>query len=113
MSVMQLVREKYRMAIGQPDKADKRSFVSNDSPLHEQLKRQFPDIEPHEVPAVIEMLRIKGLREKGIVPDHYTSATECRHCGLVPIWSGCPPHVLGCPWCFNRMAGRPIPKAQR
>ncbi len=109
MSVMQLVREKYKTAIGRADKTDKRPFGSNGSPIHEELKNQFPDVEPHEFPAVTEMLRIQGLREKGIAPDHYTSVTECRHCGPVPIWDGCPPQVLGCPWCLNRVSGSSMP----
>ena len=110
MSVMQLVREKYKTAIGRPDKTDIRPFGSNGSPSYEELKNQFPDLEPQEVPVVIEMLRIQGLRERGVVPDHYTSVTDCRHCGPVPIWDGCPPQVLGCPWCLNRVSGSPMPQ---
>ena len=36
----------------------------------------------------------------GIVPEHYTNTTKCKHCGTVPIFEGCPPQVIGCPWCF-------------
>jgi len=109
MSVMQLVREKYKSAINPPDKTDRSSFGSNGSPSYEELKNRFPDLERNEVPVVIEMLGIQGLREKGIVPDHYSSVTECQHCGLVPIWEGCLPQVLGCPWCLNRLSGSPMP----
>jgi hypothetical protein len=58
---------------------------------------------------VQEMLGIMAIRERGEVPDHYTATTTCKHCGPVSIWAGCPPAVLGCPWCFNRMKGLPIP----
>jgi len=109
MSVMQLVRQKYKTAIGRTDKADKRSFDSNGSPTFEELQKQFPDMEVHEVPVVIEMLRIQDIRSKGIAPDHYTATTTCKHCGPVPIWEGCPPEVLGCPWCLNRIDGSPMP----
>ena len=110
MSVMQLVREKYKSAINPSDKTDRSPSGSNGSSSYEELKNRFPDLERHEVPVVIEMLRIQGLREKGIVPDHYSSVTECQHCGPVPIWGGCPPQVLGCPWCLNRVSGSPMPK---
>ena len=109
MSVMKLVREKYKTAISRTDKSDKRPFGSNGSPSYEELRNQFHDLEPHEVPVLLEMLRIQDMRSRGIAPDHYTATTNCRHCGPVPIWDGCPTEVLGCPWCFNRLEGLPIP----
>lgn len=57
------------------------------------------------------MVAIIEMREKGRAPDHYTARTECKHCGPVPIFAGCPPEVDGCPWCFNRIKGLPIPRA--
>ncbi len=65
--------------------------------------------DPAQLKAFAELLMIGEMRERGIVPDHYTSTTTCNHCGPVPIWDGCPPEVLGCPWCFNRIKGLPIP----
>ena len=109
MSVMELVREKYKMAISRTDKADKSASVSNGSPVYELLRNQFPDLEEHEVPVAIEMVLVQNMRLRGIVPDHYTATTECKHCGPVPIWEGCPPDVRGCPWCFNRLKGLPTP----
>lgn len=52
-------------------------------------------------------------REAGIVPAHYTATTECRGCGPVPIFPGCPPGVDACPWCVNRSRGLPVPSAER
>ena len=113
MSLMQLVREKYKSAIKPPDKTDGSPFVSIGSPSYEQLKIQFPDLARHEVPTVIEMLRIQEQRVSGVIPDHYTSVTECQHCGPVPIRPGCPSRVLGCPWCLNRVSGSPMPALDR
>ena len=111
MSVMETVRRKYKMAIGRTDKTDKSTSDSNGSPSYEDLKSQFPDCQSHDFPVVIEMLRIQEMRSRGIVPDHYSATTKCRRCGPVPIFEGCPPEVGGCPWCFNRLKGLPIPRA--
>lgn len=68
--------------------------------------------DPEHLQAFAAMVAIKEMREEGIAPDHYTATTECRHCGPVPIWEGCLPEVIGCPWCFNRHKGLPIPVGQ-
>ncbi len=49
-------------------------------------------------------------RERGECPPHWTEHCECAGCGLVLLWPGSPARVLGCPWCFNRAEGRPIPR---
>jgi len=46
--------------------------------------------------------------DQGKRPDHYTEQATCKHCG--PIWLWFSGAVLGCPWCWNRVAGRPIPR---
>jgi hypothetical protein len=46
----------------------------------------------------------------GTVPAHYTAATVCRHCGPVWSWPGGLPQVEGCPWCWSRLEGLPIPR---
>ncbi len=91
MSILDDVRRKYR-------------YVSNGSPLHRHLNTSDS--------AIMDVIAIVEMRERGIVPDHYTATTECAHCGPVPIWPGLPAKVLGCPWCFNRRAGIPIPKIE-
>ncbi len=65
--------------------------------------------DPEKLKSYFELLMISDMRTKGIAPDHYTSTTICKHCGPVPIWSGCPPEVQGCPWCMNRHKGLSIP----
>jgi len=64
---------------------------------------------PAKLIGFADSLAIARIRETGRIPDNYTSETECRHCGSVPIWPGCPPQVNGCPWCFNRLQGLPMP----
>ncbi|GAB5452309.1 MAG: hypothetical protein Hals2KO_26370 [Halioglobus sp.] len=46
--------------------------------------------------------------DQGKRPDHYTERATCEHCG--PIWLWFCGEVRGCPWCWNRAAGRPIPR---
>ena len=44
----------------------------------------------------------------GKVPAHFTERATCKRCG--PVWLWFAGEVLGCPWCWNRLAGRPIPR---
>ena len=67
--------------------------------------------DPAQLKAFAELLMIEEMRQRGIVPDHYTSETDCKNCGTVPIWQDCPPQVDGCPWCLNRLKGLPMPNA--
>ncbi|HET8700662.1 MAG TPA: hypothetical protein VFL97_03235 [Nitrococcus sp.] len=46
--------------------------------------------------------------DQGKRPNHYTECAICTHCG--PIWLWFSGNVQGCPWCWNRMADRPIPR---
>lgn len=69
--------------------------------------------DPDQLKVLTELLMIEDMRQKGICPDHYTVETVCKRCGTVPIWPGCPSEVLGCPWCFNRLMGLPMPKSSR
>ncbi len=66
-------------------------------------------------PALLEVLahavQTRRMLERGEVPPHYTATTVCAGCGPVPIFEGCPDRVLACPWCLNRAAGRPVPRA--
>lgn len=49
-------------------------------------------------------------RRAGYVPQGWAQACTCDRCGPVWLWGDIPRHVLGCPWCFNRAAGLPIPR---
>lgn len=46
--------------------------------------------------------------DMGIVPDHFTEHASCKQCG--PAWLPNSQNTLGCPWCFNGAADRPIPR---
>lgn len=46
--------------------------------------------------------------ESGQRPDHYIAVGYCEQCG--PIWSWHGGRVIACPWCRNRLEGRPIPR---
>ena len=65
--------------------------------------------DPEQLKAFAELLMIVEMRENGIVPDHYSAETICKHCGPVPIFPGCPAHIDSCPWCLNRRSGLPTP----
>jgi hypothetical protein len=65
---------------------------------------------PKQLQAFVSSAMIEAMRERGEIPPHYTATTTCKRCGPVPVWPGCPPEVLGCPWCFNRHKGLPIPR---
>ncbi len=91
------------------DKTDKRGSVSFGSEWSELLENKNGELTEQEIPTAAEMVTITEMREKGIVPDHYTATTNCKHCGPVPIFEGNWPESDGCPWCFNRLRGLPMP----
>ncbi len=117
MSLLQQVIEQYGdLSSEKPkaptDKTAKRASVSSVSEWSELLENKNGELTEQEIPVAEEMVAIVEMREKGVVPDHYTAKTECKHCGPVPIWSGCPPQVNGCPWCFNRHKGLSMPNTR-
>jgi hypothetical protein len=65
---------------------------------------------PDGLRALAHAVQASRMRERGEIPPGWTATTHCSHCGRVPIFQGCPNAVNGCPWCFNRVAGRPIPQ---
>jgi hypothetical protein len=91
------------------DKTDKRGSVSFGSEWSELLENKNGGLTEQEIPVAEEMVAIIEMRQRGICPDHYTATTNCKWCGPVPIFEGCPPQVKGCPWCFNRLKGLPTP----
>lgn len=83
--------------------------------LRDAAGPDWPEVQVN--PVLLETLAhavsVRRMRERGEVPPGYTSTTICAHCGPVPIFEGVPERVLGCPWCFNRAAGRPMPSTCR
>ena len=59
--------------------------------------------------ALAQSVQNRHMRERGEIPAHYTATTVCAGCGVVPIFEGVGEHIQGCPWCFNRVTGHPIP----
>lgn len=53
------------------------------------------------------LLRQRDIRE-GRKPSSYTERATCLHCG--PVWFWLPGDWAGCPWCWNRLTGKPIPR---
>ena len=66
--------------------------------------------DPKAVAALATALQISAMRSEGIAPKGYNQSSLCAACGPVLLWPGAPAHVEGCPWCFNRVAGKPIPR---
>jgi hypothetical protein len=52
-------------------------------------------------------LRTKRLIERGEVPPDYKYIALCRSCG--PVWLWFKGKLEGCPWCENRLQGKPVP----
>lgn len=46
--------------------------------------------------------------EAGIVPADWRAVAHCAGCGPVHLWEAL--HVIACPWCFRRKAGKAIPR---
>ncbi len=69
--------------------------------------------DPATLEALANSIQLRRMRERSEVPSNYTSTTICAHCGPVPIYPGMAEHVLGCPWCFNRVKGLPVPKPSK
>ena len=67
------------------------------------------EADPGLMNAFAHAVRTRRMRERGEVPPEYTQIVHCEGCGPVPLWAGAPGRVVACPWCFNRVAGRPIP----
>ena len=94
------------------DKTAKTGSVSSGSEWSELLENKNGELTEGEIPVAADMVAITEMREKGIVPDHYTATTNCKHCGPVPIFEGNWPESDGCPWCFNRLQGLPPPQVK-
>jgi len=58
--------------------------------------------------AFARSLSLRRERDQGKRPAHYTDQATCNRCG--PVWLWFSGEVLGCPWCWNRAADKPIPR---
>ncbi len=92
---------------------DKRSKELQESPdeLRRAAEGDWDEVsnDPAQLIAFADSLAIVQIRESGGIPDSYTSMTECKHCGTVPIFEGCPPKIDECVWCMNGLTAPTIP----
>ena len=93
----------------------KPALIRSLNAIREKAGTDWDDVasNPSQLQAFTELLIIEQMREQGIAPDHYTTKTNCRYCGTVPIFEDCPPQVEGCPWCFNRIKGLFVPTIRK
>ena len=57
---------------------------------------------PECLRALAMTVQTRRIMESGGIPWGWTAQTVCKRCGPVPIFPGCLPEVIGCPWCFVR-----------
>jgi hypothetical protein len=77
------------------------------------------DLSSNALRAYVRVLRDAERRSHGKTPPDETAEAQCVRCGpifiapevaaVLPIIGGVPT-AAGCPWCFNRKAGLPIPR---
>ncbi len=79
----------------------------------QRIAANEPNLNDDEYQALIRAIEARRTREKGKAPPQYTHTTICQHCGPVPIFPGVGEQIEGCPWCFNRVAGLPVPRPQQ
>ena len=66
------------------------------------------DLSIDTLKAFAKSLEQRREMDQGIVPTDFTERATCTRCG--PVWLWFAGEVLGCPWCWNRVAGKPIPR---
>ena len=80
--------------------------------LEEIAGAEWPEVrdDPQQLEEFAHIVMVRRIRERGEVPVHYTERVTCKHCG--PVWCepGWSEWVPTCLWCFNRIAGRPVPR---
>ncbi len=68
------------------------------------------EVYPDQLKAFAEMMMISDMRERGIVPNHYTVTVHCQTCNQnVPHFPVDGDMVGACVWCTNGLTAPPIP----
>lgn len=70
------------------------------------------DHDDNTVAAYALALHERVQRERGCVPTGWSKVCRCDGCGPVWLDVDCPARVIACPWCWNRVAGLPVPQPQ-
>jgi hypothetical protein len=58
--------------------------------------------------AFARLLMQRKAMDEGRQPVRYNQPATCHQCG--PVWLWFSGEVLACPWCRNRLQGKPIPR---
>ncbi len=66
------------------------------------------DIKTETLTAFSRSLIQRREMNQGRVPTHFTERAICKLCG--PVWLWFNGELDGCPWCWNRVVGQPIPR---
>lgn len=103
-------------------------FQTYQNPEIGKIKKRDPDLKklksflgkdwdayknnPEALKLWADLLFTNNLMKQGQVPSNFTAITRCNSCGYVYVPSELTNggSVLGCPWCWNRVKGLPIPK---
>ncbi len=68
------------------------------------------EVYPDQLKAFAEMVMISDMRERGIVPNHYTATVHCETCSQdVPHFPVDDDTVRAFVWCLNGLTAPPIP----
>ena len=70
------------------------------------------DYDDNTVRSYALALHERAQRERGQVPMGWTATCHCAGCGPVWLDVGSPRHLIACPWCWNRVAGYPVPQPE-
>ena len=69
---------------------------------------QLAGLDAETLRAYVRSLAISAEREAGRIPAGWRYVGYCDGCG--PVWLWKPIKAIACPWCWNRVAGRPVPR---
>lgn len=77
----------------------------------DRLSKVAQLVSPNRKPSLLPLrsITLRAIRAFGFISDSYSSVTACRRSGCVPVSAALPTGVPHFPWCFNRLANRPVP----
>ena len=77
--------------------------------IRKQAGTEWSDIkdDPTALQTYAHSIHTQRIIDRGEVPPDYKYVAHCRGCG--PVWLWFKGKVEGCPWCWNRLQGKPIP----
>ena len=77
--------------------------------LRKEAGLEWSDIknDPKALVNFAHEIHTRRLIDRGEVPPDYKYIAYCRGCG--PVWLWYKGKLEGCPWCGNRLQGKPVP----